>query len=159
LAVLVVVQAELHPLGVLREEREVRPLAVPARTEREGAAGPDLRNWTHDAPRRRGAMRVSSVPSATELHLLPLEVGDELRAAAAQPQQGAVELGLELPRQLAPQPQQTAVEREPLLVLLPGELRVEERLLRLGIGHVLAGEGGEALELLPPALARRLGDE
>ena len=41
-------QAELDPLRVLREEREVRSLAVPARAKREGAARPDLRR--HEAP-------------------------------------------------------------------------------------------------------------
>ena len=35
-------QAQLDPLGVFREEREVRPLAVPRRTERERPSRPDL---------------------------------------------------------------------------------------------------------------------
>src|SRR5439155_10231023 len=42
LVALVVEEAELHALGVLGEEREVRPLAVPQRAERERLAGPDL---------------------------------------------------------------------------------------------------------------------
>ena len=40
LAVLVVEQAELDALGVLREEREVRAVTVPRRPERERTAGP-----------------------------------------------------------------------------------------------------------------------
>lgn len=39
----VVEEAELDPGAVLGEEREVRPLAVPVRAERERAAGPRKR--------------------------------------------------------------------------------------------------------------------
>jgi hypothetical protein len=41
-------EAELDALGVLAEEREVRPLAVPGRAEGERRARPDL-------PHRRGS--------------------------------------------------------------------------------------------------------
>ncbi len=47
-------QAQLHPLGVLGEDREVRPLPVPRRAEREGAAGPDLGHRT-SAPASGGS--------------------------------------------------------------------------------------------------------
>src|SRR5204863_3299704 len=41
LAVAVVEEAELDPLGVLGEDREVRALAVPGGAEREGTPGPE----------------------------------------------------------------------------------------------------------------------
>ncbi len=42
LVVVGVVQAQLHALGVLAEDAEVRALAVPCRAQREGPAGPDV---------------------------------------------------------------------------------------------------------------------
>ena len=42
LAIVGVEEAELDPRRVLREEREIRPVTVPVRAEREGMAGPDV---------------------------------------------------------------------------------------------------------------------
>src|SRR5207253_10212498 len=80
------------------------------------------------------------ISGATKLHLPALEVGDDLDAAPAQPQHPALDADLRLPRQLVPEPEQAAVERELALVGLPGELRAEEGLRGLRVGHVLACE-------------------
>src|SRR5206468_3771351 len=56
-------QAQLDALGVLAEQREVRPLAVPRRAERERAAGPHLAAHPSTAPANGG--RRTSPPSSS----------------------------------------------------------------------------------------------
>src|SRR5204863_3909013 len=96
---------------------------------------------------------------ATKLHLLAVEVGDELHVAASQVEDLALYARLEVARKLAAEAQERPVELELALVHAARELRAAEGLLVLRVRHVLAGERGEALELLLAALARRLGDE
>src|SRR5439155_9333805 len=50
LLVVAVEEAQLHALGVLAEQREVRPLAVPGRAERERPARPQLTAQRTSAP-------------------------------------------------------------------------------------------------------------
>src|SRR6266566_8555884 len=62
---------------------------------------------------------------------------------------------LQRARQHAAKREQLAIQRLGLARL---ELRAEKRLDRLRIGHVLARERGERLELLSTSLPRRFGD-
>ena len=55
LVALVVEQAQRDALGVLGEEAEVGPVAVPGGPEREGPTRPDLRHWT-SAPAIAGSL-------------------------------------------------------------------------------------------------------
>ena len=59
LGVGLVEEAELHPLGVLGEEREVRAVAVPGRPERKRATGPDFHRGNLAAARRSAAFAPS----------------------------------------------------------------------------------------------------
>src|SRR5919205_1416758 len=110
---------------------------------------------------RAGTASRARPASPTQLDRLVGEVGDELDAAATQPNRPRrlVDLHVDRPRQLAVQGDQLAVEGPQLLVRLRAvELRALERGGILGIRHVLPGEGGETRELAPAPLARRLRD-
>ena len=105
LVAVVVEEAELDPLGVLGEEREVRAVPVPRRAERERLAGPDL----HSAASARTVFGV--------------EVGDELdaRRGARAGRGGARRRRSSTSRgSVAAQREQLAVERAQLRVARAG---------------------------------------
>src|SRR6185437_8758015 len=103
------------------------------RSHRAGTAGP-----------------ATPAASVAELHRLAVEVGDERHVAAAERENATVDPRVELARQLAPQAKQLAVQRLGLARREPGP---RERLARLRVGDVLAGERCELRELAPAALA------
>ena len=175
LAVVGVEQAQLDALRVLGEDREVRPLPVPGRAEREGGARPDLHQRT-SAPasggqddeaglERRLVRRQEDLLGALarDVHRGAGEVGQQraLAAADGQPAGALVEDDLvHVPRrQLAAGAQQLRVQLEQALRLARArQLRALEGRDVLRVGHLLAAELGEGGELAPAALAGRVGD-
>jgi hypothetical protein len=172
--VLVVEQAELHALGALGEEGEVRALPVPRRTERERPARPDLQRST--APERAGSR--TPRPSSSALAVLSAisrpSTGTvtgpsaKLQAISSGPRRNRshgpsgssewctpVDPGA---RELRSQPEQLGMERRRSLVTLPGQLGREEGRFGLRIGHLLPRELGEGGELPAAALPGRGGD-
>src|SRR5438105_6530823 len=109
---------------------------------RPSQAGPSGNGWPGQAS------------GTDELHGPGAEVRHELDAASSQAQHLSVDARLELARQLAPEAQQLLVPGAHFRILAPRELRAQERLLRLRVGDVLAGERGELLELLLASLPR-----
>src|SRR5436190_6249589 len=114
------------------------------------------------SPRRPTWRRVGTAARATpralrlQLHAFVAKVGNESRRPTAQREHLPVRLDVELARKLAAQAQELAVERLRLARL---ELRALERLARLRVREVFAGERAELRELALAALARRVGDE
>src|SRR5437667_10322079 len=97
----------------------------------------------------------ASARAIRAIHGHPVEVNHGRARAAARAQARAVDLDLELVRQLAAESDRFA---EPVHGRAGLELRAQERLLVLRVGH-LALEAGEVRELLLAPLARRGGDE
>ena len=150
----VVEEAQLDSFGVLGEEREVRALAVPGRAERERRPGPDrLLSRSRPSAGRHSTGRTSTVTLAKSA------------TSSSSPRRTRSTLPPRRPRS-APRGgsharvvDQRAVERAQLVVAALGvELRALERLARLRVGHLLARERREPLELAAAALPRRLGD-
>jgi hypothetical protein len=71
LAVVVVEQAELHPLRVLGEEREVDALPVPERAQREGPARPELAHYLHSSAVRASKSSMSATSPRRIVTTLP----------------------------------------------------------------------------------------
>ena len=172
LVVLLVVEAQLHALGVLGEEAEVRPVARAPR----GRAGTAIRarpsrsliaaallSW---GPAARLASRssVEAVASTTsrvagegDLARLVGEVRGQAKGSAVDGEPALVlvvggdDLGA---RKLGSNAQQVSVEVGDLLVALARELGALERRAVLRVGDLLAGELRERGELAPATLAR-----
>ncbi len=169
----VVEQAQLHALGVLGEDREVRSLAVPRRTERERPARPLLAHAT-TAPDSGESVTWPSPSSADAVASATVEPahgtcrGSEAklhtrssppRRTRSQRSSSSKSISSGVAGAADPPARRQQVHVQPLDrgIAAPRELRALERRHVLRIGDLTA-ELGERLELPAPAVARGLGD-